>query len=406
MIAGKKPLSGIRVLAVETQVSSPFCTMMLADAGAEVIKIEPPGKGDVAREPGPILKNERGEKTSGYFMRFNRNKKSLTLNLKSEEARLIFKELVKESDVLVENLKPGTLAKMGLAYEQLKDLNPRLVQAAISGFGQMEGYIGPYSERPAYDIVIQAMCGLMNLIGEENGPPVHPMIAFGDIVPGMLTAYAIVLALYKSQLTGQGEYIDVAMFDVMMTLTERANTLYSLTGNVMSRGKETLIHPWGAYKTKDGYVALIVLESSMWEKFCNAIGKPELFKDPRFDNAMKRAKNREALDPVINEWMIERTTEEITGTLLQAGVPVGPVRSAKEVYECPQANARSMWIEVEDPVAGKVKLVGNPIKMKNVPGDATAHPAPRLGEHTEALLAEILGYDSEKIKKMRDDNLI
>lgn len=402
----QKPLEGIRILSVETQVAAPFCTMMLADAGAEVIKIEAPGRGDVAREPGPVIKNEKGEKVSGYFMRFNRNKKSATINLKDPRGLQVFKELVKECDVVVENLSPGALKKMGLGYEDLKDVNHRLIYASISGYGQMDGLKGPYSKWPAYDIVIQAMAGMMHLIGNEDGPPLHPMIALGDIVPGMITAYAIMLALYNRQNTGRGDYIDIAMFDVMMTLTERANTVYSLTGNIMSRGKESLIHPWGSYKTSNGYVALIVLESKMWNRFCEVIGHPELFADPRFENAMLRAKNRRELDPIIEQWMEQYSSEEVTEKLLAAGVPVGPVRSAKEIYNCEQANARHMWIEVDDPVASRVKLVGSPVKIKSVPVETEARPAPLLGQHTEEVLSNILGYNQENIKTLKNGNII
>ncbi|ATW26082.1 CaiB/BaiF CoA transferase family protein [Candidatus Formimonas warabiya] len=401
-----KPLEGIRVLAVETQVAVPFCTMMLADAGAEVIKIETPGRGDVAREPGPIIKNEKGEKVSGYFLRFNRNKKSITLNLKDPQGLEIMKELIKNSDVLLENLSPGTLKKMGLGYEVVQEVNPRLIYGSVSGYGQMEGLEGPYSKRPAYDIVIQAMAGLMHLIGNEDGPPLHPMIAFGDVVPGMIMAYAVMLSLYNRQMTGRGDYIDIAMFDVMMALTERANTLYSLTGNVMSRGKESLIHPWGAYKTKDGYVAIIVLEAKMWERFCDVIGHGEFFEDPRFANAMLRAKNRRELDPVIEQWMEQYTSEEVTEKLLAVGVPCGPVRSSQDLYHCAQAKARRMWVEVNDPVASTIKLVGNPVKIKSMPVETKADPAPLLGQHTEEILSAVLGFDREKIEMLKNGKLI
>lgn len=402
----QRPLEGVRVLSVETQVSAPFCTMMLADAGAEVIKIEPPGRGDVAREPGPIIKNEKGERVSGYFMRFNRNKKSLTLNLKEEEGREVFQALVKESHVLVENLRPGSLKKMGLGYDDLKKENPGLIYAAISGFGQMEGLVGPYSQRPAYDIVIQAMAGFMHLIGSEDGPPLHPMIALGDIIPGMNTAYAITMALLKKEKTGEGDFIDISMFDVMMSVTERASTLYSLTGKVMGRGKESLIHPWGAYQTRDGYVAIIILESRMWKRFCEVIERPELFDDPRFDNAMKRAQGREELDPIINQWMGQFTSEEVTNKLLAAKIPCGPVQDASHLYECEHAQARKMWVEVDDPVASKVKLVGTPIKMKNIAVEETARPAPRLGEHSEEVLQDILSLDPEQIASFKDRGII
>jgi len=401
-----KPLEGIRVLGVETQVAVPFCTMMLADAGAEVIKIETPGRGDVAREPGPIIKNDMGEKVSGYFMRFNRNKKSVTINLKDPKGLQVMKELVKESDVLIENLSPGTLKKMGLGYEDLKELNPRLIYGSLSGYGQMEGLEGVYSKRPAYDIVIQAMAGMMHLIGNEDGPPLHPMIALGDIVPGILMAYAVNLALYNREKTGLGDYIDIAMFDVMMALTERANTLYSLTGNIMSRGKETLIHPWGAYKTKDGYVAIIVLEAKMWARFCDVIGHPELIEDPRFANAMQRAKNRQEIDPIIEQWMVQYNSEEVTDKLLKAGVPCGPVRNSQEIYNCEQAKARRMWVEVNDPVASQVKLVGSPVKIKSMPVETTARPAPILSQHTQEILSTVLGYDEEEIKDFKNNKTV
>lgn len=401
-----KPLAGIRVLACETQVAVPFCTMMLADAGAEVIKIETPGRGDAAREPGPILKNEKGEKVSGYFMRFNRNKKSITVNLKDPAGLEIMKELIKNSDVLLENLSPGTVKKLGLGYEIVKEINPRLIYGSVSGFGQMEGLEGPYSKRPAYDIIIQAMGGLMHLIGTEDGPPIHPMIAFGDIVPGMMMAYAVMQTLYKREKTGLGDYIDIAMFDVMMALTERANTQYSLTGNVMSRGKESLIHPWGAYQTNDGYVAIIVQEAKMWKRFCDAIEQPELFEKPQFADAMLRAKNRAELDPVIEKWMQQFTSEEVTEKLLTAGVPCGPVRSSKEIYDCEHAKARHMWVEVDDPVASTIKLVGNPVKLKSMPVTTKADPAPLLGQNTEEILLSVLGYDREKIETLKNGKIV
>ncbi|ATW26089.1 CaiB/BaiF CoA transferase family protein [Candidatus Formimonas warabiya] len=401
-----KPLEGIRVLACETQVAVPFCTQMLADMGAEIIKIETPGRGDAAREPGPILKNAKGEKVSGYFLRFNRNKKSITVNLKDPQGLEIVKDLIKSSDVMLENLKPGTLKKMGLGYEDVKEINPKIIYGSVSGFGQMEELKGPYSERPAYDIIIQAMGGLMHLIGAQDGPPLHPMIAFGDVVPGMLMAYAVSLSLYKREKTGLGEYIDIAMFDVMMALTERALTTYSFTGKVMSRGKESLIHPWGAYKTKDGYVAIIVQESKMWKRFCDAIGQPELFEKPQFADSMLRAKNRQELDPIIEEWMTQYTSEEVTEKLLAAGLPCGPVRNSEQIYNCDQANARRMWIEADDPVASTIKLVGSPVKLGSMPAPTKAKSAPLLGEHTEEVLSSALGYSKEKIETLKDEKIV
>jgi len=401
-----KPLAGIRVLAIETQVAGPYCTMMLGDAGAEVIKVESPGRGDASREPGPILKNEAGEKISGYFMRWNRNKKSLTLNLKSEEGREIFKELLKKSDVILENLKPGFLTGIGFDYGTIKKINPRIIHVSISGFGVDKRYLGPFTKRTAYDIVVQAMGGLMDLIGYEDGPPLHPMIAFGDVVTGMMTAYAVMLALYKREVTGEGESIDMAMYDVMLSLTERTLNFYSMTGKVMSRGKESLIYPWGSFKTRDGYVAMIVLESKMWKRFCEAMDKPELIEDERFKTATLRSKHKLELEPLINEWMKDKTSEEVCDIMLKNNVPIGTVNNARQIFNSPQAEARKMWMEIDDPVAAKVKVIGNPVKMASIPVDETAKAVPRLGENTDEVLQEVLDFPAEKIKELKTNQIV
>jgi len=401
-----KPLDGIRVLSIETQVAGPYCTMMLGDAGAEVIKIESPGRGDASREPGPILKDDKGGTISGYFMRWNRNKKSLTLNLKNEEGRKIFSELLIKSDVILENLKPGFLTSIGFSYETIKEINPKIIHVSISGFGVDKRYLGPFTKRTAYDIVIQAMGGLMDLIGYEDGPPLHPMIAFGDVVTGMMTAYAVMLALYKRQITGKGDSIDMAMYDVMLSLTERTLNFYSMTGKIMSRGKESLIYPWGSFKTKDGYVALIVLESKMWKRFCEAIQKPELFEDERFKTASLRSKYKLELEPIINEWMKDKTSETICDIMLKNNVPIGEVNNAEQIFNSPQAKARKMWMEIDDPVASKIKVIGNPVKMSSIPVDEKAKTVPRLGEHTDEILKDILEISSEEINELKTKHIV
>jgi CoA:oxalate CoA-transferase len=232
-----KPLDGIRVLAFEIQVAGPYCTMMLADQGADVIKVERPEGGDTARGGAPMVKNDRGEAQSGYFLRFNRNKRSLTLNLKSERGRRLFAELAEKSDVVVENFRPGLLDEMGIGYKALSERNPGLVYVCISGFGSMEGFLGPYSKRPAYDIVAQAMGGLMNTNGQADGPPTWLGVALGDIVSGMNAAYAVTLALYQRTATGRGQYIDISMYDTIIGLAERSVTAYSLTRQVLERGR-------------------------------------------------------------------------------------------------------------------------------------------------------------------------
>jgi CoA:oxalate CoA-transferase len=400
-----KPLDGVQVLSFEIQVAGPYCTMMLADQGADVIKVERPGSGDSAREGAPIVENDRGEKRSGYFLRFNRNKRSLTLNLKAEEGRRIFADLLERSDVLVQNFRPGVLDKLGFGYEQVKELNPGLIYASITGFGSMEGFLGPYSDRPAYDIVAQAMGGLMYTCGEEGGAPLWPGVALGDIFSGVLAAQSIILALYERTKTGQGQYIDVSMYDAIVSLAERSITAYSLTRQVLERGREPYIAPWGAFQCKDGYIALIVPTERDWARFCNAIDRPDLIGVEGTTSGPERAQNMDGfLGEIIDEWMQQQTQAEAVEKLLEVGLPVGPVQNASDIFECPHLAARKTLIEVEDPVLGPVKLVGPAAKMSSHLEPITK-PAPGLGEDNEDILAQI-GYSPGDVEKLKDEGII
>jgi len=349
----KKPLDGIKVLSFEIQVAGPYCTMMLADQGADVIKVERPGSGDTARGGAPRIKNDQGEQQSGYFLRFNRNKRSLTLNMKSETGRQIFRDLAKESDVLVENFRPGLLNEMGLGYDELSKLNPGLVYASITGFGSMEGYLGPFSKRPAYDIVAQAMGGLMNTCGQAGGPPTWLGVALGDIVSGMNAAYAIMLALFQQAQTGQGQYIDVSMYDTIIGLAERSVTAYSLTEHILERGREPYMAPWGPFECKDGWVALIVATERDWGRFCEAIDRPDLIGHEGATSGPERASNMTGwLGEIIAEWFSRQTKAEAGEKLLAAGLPVGPVQNSQEIYNCPHVEARKTLIDIPDPILG------------------------------------------------------
>jgi CoA:oxalate CoA-transferase len=401
-----KPLEGIRVLGFEIQVAGPYCTMMLADQGAEVIKIERPGTGDTSREMAPIIANERGEKNSGYFLRFNRNKKGITLDVQKEEGRKVFMDLIRVSDVLVENFRPGLMKKLGLDWDVLREVNPKLIYARISGFGTMPGYIGPYSDRPAYDIIAQAMGGLMYTCGQRGGPPTWLGIALGDIYSGVLAAQGILLALIQREKTGRGQFIDVSMYDAMVSLAERSITAYSLTGQIMERGRERFIAPWGPFRVKDGWVALIVATEADWAKFCKAIGREDLIGHPRASSGPVRAENMDDfLGPIIDDWMMQHTKEEVVETLLAAGLPVGSVQNAKEIFECRHVAARKMLIEVEDPVLGPIKLVGPALKMSESP-EAIANPAPLLGQHTQEVLTGVLGYSPQRIQELKGQGII
>jgi CoA:oxalate CoA-transferase len=401
-----KPLDCIRVLAFEIQVAGPYCSMMLADQGASVIKVERPEGGDTARAAAPMVKNDQGEVQSGYFLRFNRNKRSLTLNLKSERGRGLFAELAEKSDVVVENFRPGLLDEMGIGYKALSEHNPGLVYVCISGFGSMEGYLGPYSKRPAYDIVAQAMSGLMNTNGQADGPPTWLGVALGDIVSGMNAAYAVMLALYERTRTGRGQYIDISMYDSMIGLAERSITAYSLTRQVLERGRERFMAPWGPFECQDGYVGIIVATEGDWAKFCAAIERPDLVGREGATSGPARAANMSGwLGEIINEWFRGQTKAAACEKLLAAGLPVGPVQTAKEVFDDPHVATRRLMIDVPDPVLGSVKLVG-PVPKLSGEGEPIACPAPLLGQHSEEILSELLGYTKEDVMRLKADGVI
>jgi CoA:oxalate CoA-transferase len=402
----RKPLDGIRVLAFELQVAGPYCTMMLADQGASVVKVERPEGGDTARGGAPKVKNDKGETQSGYFLRFNRNKRSVTLNLKSDKGREIFRRLAEKSDVVVENFRPGLLDEMGIGYKALAEKNPGLIYCCISGFGSLEGYLGPYSKRPAYDIVAQAMGGLMNTCGAADGPPTWLGTALGDIVSGMNAAYAIMLALYERTKTGTGQYIDISMYDTIIGLAERSVTAYSLTQHVLTRGREPYMAPWGPFKCQDGYVGLIVATEGDWAKFCQAIERPDLVGKEGTTSGPDRAKNMSGwLGDEINKWFASRTKADATSKLLAAGLPVGPVQTSKEIFEDSHVAARKLLIDVPDPILGSVKLVGPVARMSGDPTPIT-NPAPLLGQHNAEVLKEVLGYTDDQVTALKSESVL
>ena len=397
---GRRPFDGLKVLSFELQVAGPYCTMMLADQGADVIKVERPDGGDTARGGAPMLTNEDGERQSGYFLRFNRNKRSITLDLKTDEGRGVFLRLAAQSDVVVENYRPGLLNGLGLGYDVVSELNPRIIYASISGFGSLPEYEGPYSRRPAYDIVAQAMGGLMNTCGQAGGPPTWLGVAVGDVVSGMNAAHAISVALYDRERSGRGRYLDVAMYDTMVALAERSITAYSLTGQVLERGVEPYMAPWGPFETSDGWVSLIVATERDWAKFCTAIERPELVGVDGTRSGPERAASMAGwLGKEIGSWFADRSSAEVTDQLLAAGLPVGPVQDAREVLECEHLAARELFIDVPDPVIGRARLVGPVVKMSDHPEPRT-EPAPRLGEHTHQILREA-GYDGAAVSRLR-----
>lgn len=402
----KRPLSGIRVLGLEQYIAGPYCTMLLADAGAEVIKIEPPGKGDPRRRLPPFAVNEKGERSSGGFMRFNRNKKSITLDLKKEEGKELLRKLIKESDVLVENFKPGTIDRLGFSYDSVKELNPKMVYASLSGFGKMEKLRGPYWERPGFDIVFQAMGGLMHNVGDKDGPPTFLGVFLADLYAPTVTAYAITLALLLRNKTGMGQYVDIAMYDCMTALNEGAVAVYSYTGEVPGRDRQRIQEPLCAFKTRDGYMALMIPTEEIWRRFCRAVNQEDWLNNPRLSSGMLRAENfDEELKPFLDQWMRHRTNDEIVDFMLVNGIPVGPSQTAADLVKCPQLEARRMLLEIEDPVGGKKKIVGSPVKLSDVP-EIDSFPPPVLGRHNQEILNGLLGLSGQEMELLKAKGVI
>jgi CoA:oxalate CoA-transferase len=405
MASRRGPLSGVRVIGLEQYMSAPYCTMLLADSGAEVIKIERPGRGDPRRSIPPYATNDQGRRAAGGFIGYNRNKKSLALNLREDAGRQILRDLVEVSDVVVENLRPGAMDKLGLGYEQLKAINPRLVYAAISGFGRLEGYTGPYSTRPAFDIVAEAMSGMMHLVGFADKPPSWSIYGLADVYSGMVTAYGVMLALFMREQTGQGQFVDSAMLDNMLALNERMVTVFSFTGESPERGQLTGIAPRGAFACRDGYLALNVPDDIQWGRLCQAMDREDLRTDTRTTDGTSRAENAEFIRPIIESWLADKTRAEAVALLEQCGVPSGPVYTAADVFDDPHLAARKMLVSVDDPVAGPRKYARTPLHLSASPEIPTA-PAPQLGEHSRPILRDLLGYGEAQIDQLHDKGVV
>ena len=394
-----KPLSGVVVLDLTRVLAGPFCTMILSDLGAEVIKVEMPGKGDDSRYFGPFKNGE-----SLYFLSLNREKKSISVNLKKEEGKRIIKELVKKADVLVENFRPGTMEKLGLGYDILKEINPRLIYAATSGFG----HTGPDSKKPAYDMLVQAMGGIMSITGWENTPPTRVGMSTGDITAALFTAIGINAALYQREKTGLGQKIDVAMLDCQVAILENALTRYQVDkvppkpmGN-----RHPSITPFQAFKAKDEYFVLPIGNDKLWQKFCDTIGKPEWKTDERFVTIKDRTKNYDILIPLLEDIFAQKTAQEWIKLLESAGVPAGPINTIDKVMNNRQVLSRNMIVEVENDKIGKVKIAGNPIKMESIQDKTYRNNAPEIGEHTKKILSEYLNMKDDEIEKLKDSGVI
>lgn len=391
-------LEGIRVLDLTRVLAGPFATMLLADLGAEVIKIEQPGKGDDARAFPPFIGGE-----SAYFMSLNRNKRSLALNLKNAAGGQILLELVGKSDVLVENFRPGTMEKLGLGYERLKAANPRLIYAAISGFGQT----GPYRDRPAYDAVVQAMGGIMSMTGQADGVPTRVGASIGDITAGLFGAVGILAALLERERSGKGQMVDVAMLDSQVAILENAIARFLVGGEVPKPqgNRHPSIVPFETFETADGHLVVAAGNDELWRKFCEVLGLEALAEDGRFLTNELRNRHYAELRPLLAERMRTQPTAAWRAALDRAGVPNGPIQTIEQVVQDPQVLARQMLVEVFHPTVGAVKMAGTPIKLSETPGGVRL-PPPLLGQHTDLILRELLGYDEAQIAQLRQQGAI
>ncbi len=390
-----RPLSGVRIIGLEQYIAGPYCTMLLADAGAEVIKIERPGPGDPRRAMPPFVEKDGIKKAAG-FMGYNRNKQSLALDLRKPEGQTVLRHLMGVSDVVVENIRPGALEKLGLGYDTVKADNPRLVWALISGFGRLEGHRGPCSDRPAFDIVVEAMSGMMNLVGFADKPPSWTIYGMADIYSGMVTAFGIMQALFMRERTGQGQIVDSAMLDNMLSLNETMVALYGATGESPSRGIPVNLCPRGAFQTRDGYIALNVPDNIIWKRLCEIMDRADLIEDERTSNGTMRAKNVAFLQPIIEDWLASMGRDEAVDKLNAGGVPTGPVNTAEDVFADPQVEARGMLMPVTDPEVGTFRFARTPPHLSAAP-TLPAEPAPNMGQHTRKILEEVLNYSPDQI---------
>lgn len=388
------PLESLRILDLSHALAGPFCSTMLADYGAQVIKVEPPGSGDIARAWGtPLAPGE-----TDYFVGLHRNKQSVTIDLKSQQGKELFFQLVERCDVVLENFRIGTLERLGLDYQHAKKRNPKIIYCSISGFGQD----GPYRDRPALDLIVQAESGMISGTGEPGGRGVRAGVSIADLTAGMNAAFGIMAAIHARNQTGVGQSIDVSMLEGQLSLLNVMIGQYFSTGEVpvpMGTSYKALL-PYQTFRTQTRDLALAVGSDKLWRDFCPAIGCPELTDDPRFRTNGLRNQHREALIDRLQAVFMTKSFEEWETILVDAGIPVGAINNIAQVVEHPQVKARGAIVEMDHPRAGKINVVGVPIRFSETPGGVRS-PSPALGEHTEQVLKEVLGMRPEDIEAMR-----
>jgi CoA:oxalate CoA-transferase len=397
---GRGPLAGVRVLDLTWVLSGPYCTMTLGDLGADVIKCERPPYGDVARTTGPFVGDE-----SAYFFSINRGKRSIAIDLKSEDGRALFERLVPQVDVLVENFTPGAMEGLGLGYEALAALHPGLVYCAISGFGQT----GPMRDQPALDIVVQGAGGVMSITGEPGGPPIRPGLSLGDIAAGLYGAIGILAALHERERSGLGQFIDISMLDCQVAILENAFMRYHVTGEppepLGTRHPSAV--PFQAFRTADGYIVIALAWGvpNQWALFCSELGRVELIDDERFFSSQGRSRNHAELEPLLQAALLERTTADWVERLQRYGIPCGPLNTVPEVTELPQIAHREMLVPVEHHTIGRVPLTNTPVKLSRTPGGIRGS-SPDMGEHTREVMRDLLGLDDTRIDELLERGVL
>jgi len=398
-MSGNGALAGLVVLDMTRVLAGPFAGMMLADLGADVIKVEEAGKGADERHLGPFKNGE-----SAYFMNLNRNKKGVTVNLKSAKGKELFRALVKTADVVLENYRPGTMEKLGLGYEELRQINPRLVYAAVSGFG----HYGPYKDRPGYDIISQAMSGLMSTTGWADGEPTRTGTAMGDVLGGLSVTIGILAALRHRDATGQGQKVDVALVDSAVASLEIINMIYLVEGRIPQRigNRYESTYPYDSFKATDGSLVIGTANDKLWQILCKEMERPDLAAKEEWARVRDRVREHAAVKIEVENWTKQHPVAELVDRLLAAGVPAAPIYDIAQVVADPHiGGAREMFVDIEHPVAGKMKITGSHIKLSETP-TSIRKPSPALGENNSEIYGGRLGLSEAELQVLKDEKVI